>query len=350
MPRKGEKGSREQLLAAHLTPDSLAAWINRSIEAQTVRGLSALTIGAYRRDLTAFHAWCVERGLTLPREISKPIMERYQRSLFYYRKANGAPLSLQRQLVMLGRVKALFRYLVRHNQVLANPASDLELPRVPMRTLPDALTVSEAEAILAAFDLDDPAGVLGRVMTEVLYSTGIRRAELCQLSLFDIDANRGVLHVRRGKGGKGRMVPIGERALAWVRRYVDTVRPQFVSDPRETALFVNERGAPVNAPGLGDRVDQAKRRAGITKRGACHLFRHTAATLMLEHGADLRYIQEMLGHALIGTTQIYTHVSIGKLKAIHAATHPGAKLERRGDVDLERDIDASSQDDSTRGG
>ena len=329
MPRKGELGPRELLLAANTAPDGLAAWITRYIEMQAVRGLSALTVRAYRHDLVVFHGWCVERGLEHPREISKPIVERYQRYLFHYRKKNGAPLSLQRQIVMLARVNALFRYLVRHNRILANPASDLELPRVPLRTLPDVLTIEEVESILAAFDLDDPAGVLGRTMVEVLYSTGIRRAELCRLSVFDIDVGRGGLHVRRGKGGKSRMVPIGERALAWVRRYVDTVRPQLVGDPAETALFINERGVPVNAHGLGDRVDQAKRRAGVNKRGACHLLRHTAATLMLEHGADLRYIQEMLGHATISTTQIYTHVSIGKLKAIHAATHPGAKLERR---------------------
>jgi len=328
MPRKGEYGDARQALFAG-PADGLGAFIVRFVEAQRVRGLHELSVGSYRRDLIVFHAWCSERDLTKPAAITKPILERYQRHLFYYRQKDGQPLSLRRQLVMLMRVRALFRWLVRHNVVLSNPASDLEFPNVPRRSLPDALTAAEAEAILAAFDVDDPAGLLGRAMAEVLYSTGLRRAELCDLTLFDLDPSRGVVHVRRGKGGKARMVPIGERALAWVRKYVDDARPQFVTDPTERALFVNERGAPVNAPGLGDRIDQAKRRAGVTKRGACHLFRHTAATLMLENGADVRYIQEMLGHARLDTTQIYTHVSIGKLKAIHAATHPAAKLEPR---------------------
>jgi integrase/recombinase XerD len=328
MPRKGAYGDARRALVAG-APDGLGAFVVRYVEAQALRGIHALTIASYRRDLIAFHAWCSERDVAKPTEITKPVLERYQRHLFYYRQKNGQPLSLRRQVLMLTRVRSFFRWLARHNFVLSNPASDLDVPRVPRRSLPDALTAAEAEAILAAFDLDDPAGVLGRAMAEVLYSTGLRRAELCDLTVFDLDPARGVVHVRKGKGGKGRMVPIGERALAWIRKYVDDVRPQFVTDPAERALFVNERGAPVNAPGLGDRIDQAKRRAGITKRGACHLFRHTAATLMLENGADVRYIQEMLGHARLDTTEIYTHVSIGKLKAIHAATHPAAKLERQ---------------------
>ena len=342
MPRKGDAEITRRALVSG-GPDSLGAWIVRFVEAQAVRGLHALSLRTYENDLSALARWCAERDVITPGAVTKPILERYQRHLFYYRQKNGKPLSLQRQVVMLARVKSFFRWLVRHNVVLANPASDLDLPRMPRRSLPDALTAAEAEAILAAFDLDDPAGLLGRAMAEVLYSTGLRRSELCALTLFDLDPARGVVHVRRGKGGKSRMVPIGERALAWIRKYVDEVRPQFVGDPAERTLFINERGAPVNAPGLGDRIDQAKRRAGITKRGACHLFRHTAATLMLENGADVRYIQEMLGHAHLGTTQIYTHVSIGKLKAIHAATHPAAKLEAKSAADSS---DAADDEDA----
>ncbi|UXI68063.1 site-specific tyrosine recombinase XerC [Tahibacter amnicola] len=333
MPRRGEYGERRRALESPATSDSMAAWITRYLHAQLIRGLREGSLDTYRRDLSAFDSWCRERGVERPGEITKPMLERYQRHLFYYRKANGEPLTLQRQGVMLARVRSWFRWLVRHNHVAANPASDLDMPRVPRRILPEALSKDEAESLLASFDLDDGAGVLGRAMAEVFYSTGIRRVELCDLDLYDIDAVRGVLHVRCGKGRKGRMVPIGERALAWVQRYVNEVRPTFARDPADPALFINERGTRVTTSGAGDRIDQAKRRAGITKRGSCHLLRHTAATLMLENGADVRYIQELLGHAELSTTQIYTHVSITKLKAIHAATHPGAKLERKADLE-----------------
>jgi integrase/recombinase XerD len=330
--RRGEYGERRRALAHPTDPDSVAAWIVRYLQAQQVRGLRAGSLDSYRRDLAAFESWCRDRAIGCPGEIGKPMLERYQRHLFYWRKANGEPLTLQRQSVMLARVRGWFRWLVRQNAVMANPASDLEMPRVPRRILPEALSQTEAEALLAAFDLTDKAGVLGRAMGEVFYATGIRRVELCELDLFDVDAGRGVLHVRCGKGHKARMVPLGERALAWLQRYLCEVRPVFVHDPNDRALFINERGVRVTTSGVGDRIDQAKRRAGISKRGACHLLRHTAATLMLENGADVRYIQEFLGHESLTSTQIYTHVSIAQLKAVHAATHPGAKLERRSDA------------------
>lgn len=341
MPKKGHYGMRHSLLVAPSPPDSLAAWIRRYLEALTVLGAQPLSVKGYESDLGGFHAWCVERGVARPREITKPILERWQKHLFYYRKPNGQPLGMQRQVVLLHRVRGLFRWLTRHNHIPANPASDLELPRTPPRSLPEVLTVAEVESILATFDVTQATGLLGRAMVEVLYSTAIRRAELVGLQLYDIDAGRSVLHVRRGKGGKPRLVPIGERALAWVQKYLDEARGLLLIDATEAALFVNEQGVAVTPPGLADRIQQAKLRAGIHKRGSCHLFRHTAATLMLEHGADLRYIQEMLGHANVDTTQLYTQVSIDKLKQIHAATHPGAKLQRRPN-DPEATDDASA--------
>jgi integrase/recombinase XerD len=337
MPRSGEYGPRRRLLAAPAHADSLAAWIGRYLEALSLRGVRPLSLACYRTDLAHFHAWCVERGLQTPREIGKPMLERYQRHLFYARKANGAPMTVRRQVVILHSVRLLFRWLARNNHIAANPASDLELPRAPPRTLPEVLTVAEVESILAAFEVAYPVGLLGRAMAEVLYSTGLRRTEVASLQLYDVDLGRGLLHVRRGKGGKPRLVPLGERTQAWLRKYLEEARPELVADARQTALFVNQCGQPVTPEGVGGRIDAAKRRAGVSKRGSCHLFRHTAATLMLEGGADLRFIQELLGHAHLHTTEIYTHVSIDKLKQIHAATHPGAKLGRRDAAEIERE-------------
>ena len=146
-----------------------------------------------------------------------------------------------------------------------------------------------------------------------------------------LDSGRGTVFVRQGKGRKDRVVPIGERAIAWVRRYLDEVRPHLVIDPQQQSLFLNTYGGPLSLENLTYRVREYFRRAGIVKAGSCHLLRHTMATLMLENGADVRYIQEMLGHASLDTTDRYTHVSIAKLRQIHAATHPGARLARRAD-------------------
>jgi len=148
-----------------------------------------------------------------------------------------------------------------------------------------------------------------------------------------VDFTRGVVQVRQGKGKKDRVVPIGERALAWVQRYLEDARPTLVMNPQEIALFVNRFGQRFTANGLSVIARMYLDRAGVTQRGACHLFRHTMATLMLENGADIRYIQEMLGHERLDTTQLYTHVSIGKLKEIHSATHPAAKLARKATLD-----------------
>ena len=177
-------------------------------------------------------------------------------------------------------------------------------------------------------DLSDPAGVRDRAMLEVLYSTGIRRGELANLSLFDLDVERSTLLVRQGKGRKDRMVPIGSRALAWVTRYLTEVRPTLVAEPDDGAMFVSAEGFGFSPDRLTQIARSYVQASGVQKQGACHLFRHTMATLMLEGGADIRYIQAMLGHAELSTTQIYAQVSIRALQAVHAATHPGATNTR----------------------
>jgi len=161
---------------------------------------------------------------------------------------------------------------------------------------------------------------------EVLYSTGIRRSELVKLKVFDVDAHRGTLMIREGKGKRDRVVPLGERALAWIQKYMDASRPHLVPAVDDGELFLTTMGDAMTLQRATDLVGEYVESAKLGKRGACHLFRHTCATAMLENGADTRYIQAMLGHADISTTQIYTQVSIHKLKQVHALTHPGANL------------------------
>ena len=225
-------------------------------------------------------------------------------------------------------MRALFKWLTRSNLILYNPASEMELPRLEHRLPKAVLSASEADQVLNQPDLEDPLGVRDRAILETFYSTGVRRFELIRLRLYDLDVARGTLMVRQGKGKKDRMIPIGDRATAWVDKYLVEVRPTLAFEPDDGTIFLTNEGEPFTPNRLTQLVRTYVDRADIGKRGACHLFRHTMATLMLEGGADTRFIQEMLGHAKLETTQIYTQVSIRKLKEIHSATHPGARLRR----------------------
>ena len=170
-------------------------------------------------------------------------------------------------------------------------------------------------------------GVRDRAMLETFYSTGMRRMELVGLKIFDLDFERGTVLIRQGKGKKDRMIQIGDRALVWTEKYLREVRSSLVVEPDDGSLFLTKDGTPLIADHLSSLVKRYVESANTGKSGACHLFRHTMATLMLEGGADVRYIQQMLGHSRLETTEVYTHVSIRTLKAVHSATHP-AHLQR----------------------
>lgn len=324
----GRPSERARLLAAPCAPDSVAAWIRRYLDALTVQHMGALALRARRSQLGWFNAWCIERGLERPAQITYAHLTQFQHHLFLARKPDGAPYAINGQVCVLTSVQAWFRWLVRHRYLASNPAADLDLPHQVPRHLREPLSLTEVEAVLALPDLETAYGLRDRAILEVFYATGIRRQELANLNVADIDAERGCLLVRQGKGRKDRFVPVGERALAWIAKYKREARTALLSDPKQPRLFLNYQGVPLSAYGLSYRIRRYFDAAGIAKIGACHLFRHTMATAMLDNGADLRHVQEMLGHSLIGTTQRYTHVSIARLKAVHAATHPGAKLER----------------------
>jgi integrase/recombinase XerD len=309
-------------------PHGMTRAVADYLETLAVRGYSPRTVEDRRHHLSAFIVWCAERGVTRPSEVTRPVLERYQRHLFHLRKANGAPVSFRSQYGRLIPIRGLFRYLARANRVLSNPAADLDMPKLDRRLPKATLTAAEAELVLAQPDLTDPLGVRDRAILEVLYSTGIRRAECMALSVWDLDAERGTLMIRLGKGRKDRVVPIGARAVAWVERYLVEVRPGFVVEPDDGTLFLTRDGFEFRGNRLSSMVAGYVDAADIGKTGSCHLFRHTMATLMLEGGADVRYIQEILGHAQLSTTEIYTRVSILALKAIHDACHPAATNTR----------------------
>jgi len=304
--------------------------LNKFLEWMLVQNYSQKSALNHDVYIRYFMRWCDERGIAQPREVTRPILERYQRYLYHYRKQQtGEPLTFRVQRARLSSLRSYFKWLAKQNYVLYNPAADIELPRVERRLPRHVLTITEVEKILTLCDLNDALGIRDRAIMEVLYSTGIRRMEVINIKLYDVDKERGTLMVRLGKGKKDRMVPIGERALAWTEKYLVEVRPQLVTNPHEDHLFLTNLGEDFTRERLTQMVRRYVKRADIGKTGSCHLFRHTMATLMLENGADIRFIQAMLGHAELSTTQVYTQVGIRQLKQIHTMTHP-AKLQRTG--------------------
>jgi len=307
-------------------PDGFGMWAARYLAWRRERNYSERTIENNHSALSAFVSWCEARSLLRPSEVTKPILERYQRHLFHVTKSDGRPLSFRSQHVALVSVRGFFKWLVRQNALLSNPASDLDLPRLPRRLPRDVLTAEEAEQVLSQPNTQTAVGVRDRAMLETLYSTGMRRSEVVSLLWTDVDTERGTVLIREGKGKRDRMVPIGERALWWIERYLAEARPSLALGRDDGTLFLSTLGERLVADWLTQKVHEYVKAAEIGKSGACHIFRHTMATLMLEGGADVRHIQEMLGHASLESTQVYTQVSIRKLKAIHQATHPAAKL------------------------
>lgn len=310
-----------------MNPDSLTAYLHRFLEWSAVNNYATSTVGKRSETIREFIRWCDDRGLDRPQDITKPILERYQRHLYYRRKGNGQPLSASSQRSRLTPIRSWFKWLAQQNYILYNPASDLALPRTEQRLPKAVLTETEVAAIMNQTDISDALELRDRAIMETLYSTGIRRTELTQVKLHDLDVERGALMVRQGKGKKDRVIPIGERAIAWIDKYLVNVRPELLIDDHNDTLFLSHLGDAITPSWLSDRVRGYVDKANLGKTGSCHLFRHAMATQMLENGADIRFIQAMLGHADLSTTQIYTQVSIRQLKEIHTATHP-AKLER----------------------
>jgi len=228
-------------------------------------------------------------------------MEAYQLHLHqYHSPRTKEPLVVNTQIARLGCVRRFFAWLCRSGVIPANPAADLDLPRKQARHLPKALNPDEITRLLALPNTGDPFGLRDRVMLELFYATGIRRTEMTRLDHGDYDSSARTLLVRRGKNGKSRMLPVGERAAWWLDRYLAESRPLFAYLPAETGLFLSGYGTRFSPAYLGNWVAGLMRKAGIEKIGSCHLFRHSCATDMLDGGADIRYIQEWSGATWTG--------------------------------------------------
>ena len=317
--RRTGRAAKRKLAIEH---NGLFAYLQHYLEWQRVKGYSEQTVNGRDNDLRRFIAWSDERDIHDPCTVTKPMIERFQRYLYYFRKRNGQPMGFGRQKALLSNVKGWFKWLTQENYIPSNPASEVMAVKVPRKLPEQVLSVDEVSHILCSIDTGDIEGLRNRAMVEVLYSTGIRRTELSRLLLGDVDLERHSVFVREGKGGKDRCLPISARAVTWLSRYLNNARPRFVVDVLEQALFLNNYGQPVTSSNLGHIVKRLLTDAGIERKGSCHLFRHAMATHMLENGADLRYIQHILGHDNINTTTIYTHLAIEQLRQVYDQTLP----------------------------
>jgi integrase/recombinase XerD len=305
-------------------PDALALWRDAYLESLAARNYAEGTLEGRRDALKVFLGWAGERDLKHASQITRPILESYQRWLWRCTKANGQRLGWSTQRTRLSTLKDWFRWLTKQNVILHNPASELELPRMEKRLPTAALTISQVEALLAVPNVADPLGVRDRAMLELFYSCGLRRAELCRLELSDLNTERRTITIRRGKGRKDRVAPVGGCAVHWLERYLKEARPRLCLDTRTPALFLTGYGEAFNPDVVSRMVADWMKAAGL--KGSCHLMRHTCATHMLEGGADIRYIQQLLGHEKLETTAIYTEVSIRQLQEVHARCHPASRL------------------------
>lgn len=296
-------------------------YLNEFLEYRLIQNYAKSADRRNDSNIRQFIVWCELRGIESPAAVTRPILVRYKKHLYYRRKKDGEPLSFQTQASQLSSLKRFFKWLARENHILYNPASDLELPKVPQQIPRHILSVEEVRDLLNISKVYTAEGLRDRAVMELLYSCGLRRQECANLSLRDVNLQQQTVLVREGKGGKDRMLPIGESACAWLDKYLIESRPELIAQETDV-FFISNRGEACTGDGIGKLVKVAMKKANIDKPGSAHLLRHAMATHMLDNGADIRYIQVMLGHSSLRSTQVYTHVSVEKLRAIHRKTHP----------------------------
>jgi integrase/recombinase XerD len=314
MSRKHTNGSRHGAQEDHEFLEASAQAIDRFLDAAWMeRGLSKNTLTAYRTDLMALARWLAERG--------RPITaaERSDVLAFIAARVEGGarPRSSARQLSSFRR---FFRWLVRERGTGEDPTAQISMPKIG-RPLPKSLSEDEVESLLDAPDTTDALGYRDRAMLEVLYATGLRVTELVNLRLGQVNLNQGVVRVT-GKGGRERLIPLGEESLEWLQQFIGGPREEILLDRQTDFVFPTRRGDRMTRQAFWHIIKRYTERAGIGQELSPHTLRHAFATHLLNHGADLRVVQMLLGHSDLSTTQIYTHVARERLRELHARHHP----------------------------
>jgi len=288
-------------------------------------GESNATLKSKRLLIARFIEWATTQNIYNLQELDMLVLEGYRRYLNKYRKRNGQPLDISTQYARLITVTKFVKTMDYYDAIDGFFAKKFRLPRIPRRLPKDIPTVEDIERVLDQALIMGRLGLRSRAIIEVFYATGIRRIELVNLNVRDIDFQRQILTVREGKNKNDRNVPIARRALDWVEKYLGELRPKLACLASGEALFLTKEGRRMKPHKVTDMVTKCVNRSGIDKKGSCHLLRHVTATEMLRHGADIRQVQEMLGHSDISSTQIYAHVTIKDLNRVYYETHPAAQ-------------------------
>lgn len=312
---KGSAPMAERAVLATLDELDRAFWVEGFEDLLALEaGSSRHTVSNYVRDVRRLAAYAVSRGARSPDAITARLL----REFVYHLKDLGlAPSSIRRQV---SATRSYFRFLVAEGHVPANPSDRLELPKM-WRRVPQVLSIAEIEALMAAPNPDEPLAWRDRSLLEITYATGVRASELVALGTDDLWFDDALVRVM-GKGGKERLIPVGRRALGAAAIYAREVRPGLDRGETDGRFFLNARGRPLSRVGAWGIIKRCAARAGLSKRVTPHTLRHSFATHLLEGGADLRAVQEMLGHADLSTTQVYTHVDREYLRTVHRTYHP----------------------------
>jgi len=308
--------SKNAAVAAAPSPpaDNSDPAVSRFLDAVWMeRGLSPNTLAAYRADLTALARWLAERGVPILRTTRADLQD----FIAFRVQAGARPRSTARQLSSFRR---FFRYLVREGVVREDPTAQIAMPKIG-RSLPKSLTEEEVESLLGAPTVTDPLGNRDRTMLEVLYATGLRVSELVNLRNAQVNLNQGVIRIL-GKGNRERLIPLGEEAVRWIIEFSRAPRAEILLERQTDYVFPTRRGDRMTRQAFWHIIKRYARKAGIAKELSPHTLRHAFATHLLNHGADLRVVQMLLGHSDLSTTQIYTHVARERMKELHSQHHP----------------------------
>jgi len=307
-------------------PQALLAAFGEHLE---VGGYAGQTRKEYVRLLGRFLAFLEKQNIKEIQRVKREHLFAYQSGLIHAAKKDGKPYHAGTLNNHIASLKTFFAFLTERNHILVNPAASLKGPRVPQEMKRTPLTEREVHMIFRVIPTTEPLGLRDRAIVETLYATGIRVSEMSRLLTSDIHLQEKLLVVRKGKGGKGRMVPLSTWAVSYLKGYLKSVRPALVREASGQILFLNCRGQGLTKKGICGLLKGYAGKAGIEKKVTPHTFRHTFATHLLKHGADIRAIQEMLGHASIASTQVYTRIEISDLKAVHRRCHPRERYRSR---------------------
>jgi len=306
-----------------MTNPSMREQLETFLDWLQVQRYAPYTVTTSRTEMQRFMAWCIDQRVFQWADVCTEHIDAYHQILASLPGRKGPFLSAITRRNHLTRLRRFFVWLRKHRLIQTNPFDQVTFPRIRYPGLPRVLTIDEVRKLLAQPDIEKLLGLRDRAILEVLYATGIRRNELCNLQLYDLGPSTVI--IRQGKGRKDRIVPLGDSASHWLERYLQEARPRLAKRLDLDLVFLSFSGRRLLPGDLGALVRKYMNRAVISKPGRCHLLRHTMATHMLQGGADLRHVQAMLGHTTLECTSIYTRVEIGELQSVYRKTHPGSR-------------------------